>query len=212
MVNQFEYDDAWSWEMYEKLLGDVLPQWSKRGTGLVEFRGNSQFAQLVQRKAHVDLAMQLLNGVLGIDWKCVRFPRLPNGEPRYSHWQDFLFEEMSCTIPGQEAQGWGIASTADMVLWAQASLDQTSVNCWPLPLKRWRAWVHKHRAALVVTDIENMIGGRALWTRCLKTPIQKVCRDLRIEGFRVDVGGLQSSLWGKPELRFNPDGSVTRLV
>jgi hypothetical protein len=207
-MNRFQYDDAWSWAMYEKFLGDVLPQWSRQGRSLVAFRGNSAFAQFVQRQAHVDLAMELLDGALGIDWKCVRFPRLPSGEPRYSHWEAFLFEEMSCTIPGQEKQGWGVTSKADMILWAQATLDETAVSCWPLPLKRWRAWVHKNRTKLATTMVENRIDGRPLWTRCLKTPISSVCRDLKIVGFRVDADGLISDLWGMPELRFLPNGTV----
>ena len=211
--NELQFDDEWSWGMYEKLFGSYLAQWSRHGRSLVAFRGNSKFVQFVQRKAHVDLAMELLDGVLGIDWKCVRHPRKKTGEPHYSHWQDFLFELMSCTIPGQEAQGWGINSTAELILWAQASLDEKSANCWPIPLKPWRAWIHKHREQLEVTDIENIIDGRALWTQCLKTPIQRLCRDLKIEGFRVDEGGLvtEYDLLGKTELRFHPDGRVDVL-
>jgi hypothetical protein len=60
-------------------------------------------------------------------------------------------------------------------------------------------------------NIENVIDGRPLWTRCLKTPIGKVCRDLKVEGFRVDLGGLISDLDGKPELRFALDGTVEVL-
>jgi hypothetical protein len=207
-----KYDDAWSWEMYEKFLGNVLPQWTRQGRGLVAFRGNSAFVQYVQRQAHVDLAMELLNGVLGIDWKCVRYPHF-DGAPGNRHWDDFLFEMMSSTIPGHEAQGWGINSTADMVLWAQASLREDSVTCWPLPLKRWRAWVARHHAELTEVKIENIIDGRPLWTVCLKTPITRVCRDLNVFNFRVDVDGLvvDGDLFGIRKFRFLPDGTVQQF-
>jgi hypothetical protein len=47
-----------------------------------------------------------------------------------------------------------------------------------------------------------VIDGHELWTKGRLAPIDRVCRDLRVEGFRVDDEGLISDLWGKPLLRF----------
>jgi hypothetical protein len=205
-MNELEFDDDWSDRMFDKLLANILQRSSYRGR-MVTVKCDSDIGNMIQRKAHVDLVMQVLGGSIAIDWKFVRFPRSKkDGSPGDRHWRDIFFEEMSCTIPGQEAQGWGIISIADVLLWCQASLDENSANCWPFPLRPLRTWVAKKRSSLARRRVKNIINGRALWTEGLLVPIQSVCRDLQVEGFRVDLGDLVSDLYGSPELQFFPGG------
>jgi hypothetical protein len=205
-MNELEFDDDWSDRMFDKLLANILQRSAYRGRMAV-VKCDSLIGHMIQRKAHCDLVMQVLGGSIAVDWKFVRFPRnRKDGSPGNWHWRDIFFEEMSCTIPGQEAQGWGISSIADILLWCQASLDEDSANCWPFPLRRLRAWIVKNRRGLAQRRVKNIINGRALWTEGLLAPIGDICRDLQVEGFRIDLGDLVGDLWGNPELQFFPGG------
>jgi hypothetical protein len=163
---------------------------------------NSAIAKLIQHQAHADMVVETPTGVIGVECKLVRYPRHLDGAPSYRHWRDFFLEMWSCSIPGQKVKGWMATSTANVLLWGQVSLLEDSVNCWPLPFGPLRAWTKQHYFELPRRTVPNVINGRALWTTGRLAPIDRVCRDLKVDGFRVDLDGLVSTLWGKPLLRF----------
>jgi hypothetical protein len=130
----------------------------------------------------------------------VRFP-YSNGEPARFHWRDLFLETYSATKP-REVPGWMATSRADVLLWGQVSLKEDSVNCWAFPFARLKAWTRAHWDELPEREVPNVIDGFAHVTRGVLASINKVCRDLKVEGFRVDHTGLISDLFGKPLLRF----------
>jgi len=200
-LNELELDDLWQRSVFDRLLEPVLRQSAYRNQ-IVFADIKNPVAAMMQRLAHVDAIVQLPDGTMSLEIKLVRYPRYPDGTPSFNHWRDFFLETWSCTVPGHESRGWLITSQADYLLWGQVSLNEDSVNCWPIPFARLRRWVGRHKRELPERQVPNRINDRELWTRGRLAPIAKVCRDCRIDGFRVDQGGLICDLWGKPLLHF----------
>jgi hypothetical protein len=201
-LNELQIDDAWQREVFDRLLAPVLREASYQGQ-IVFLDIASSVASLLQRRAHVDAVTQLpKGGTMSLEFKIVRWPGAREGRPSRLHWRDFFLETWSCSVPGCEQRGWLVTSSADILLYCQCAFDERSLDCFPLPLRRLRKWCGRHWAEMKKSAVENPIGGRLLWTRGKLAPISKVCRDLRVEGFRVDEGGLISDIWGKPLLPF----------
>jgi hypothetical protein len=199
-LNELELDDQWQRGVFARLLAPVLRDASFNG-GIVFAGHDSAVPKLLQHLAHVDAVVQLPTGDMALEFKLVRYPRRADGSPRSHHWSHFFLETWSCTVPDHETNGWMATSMADYLIWGQVSLRE-SINCWPLPLPQLRDWARRHWRELDEREVPNPINGRNLWTVGRLASIQHVCRDLKIEGFRVDDTGLISDLWGKPLLRF----------
>jgi len=201
-LNELEFDDLWQRSVFDRLLAPILHKYSYRNQ-IIFLDIATDVASLLQRRAHVDILAQLPHGkTMSIELKIVRWPGARQGRPGYTHWKDFFFETMSCSIPGREGKGWMHTSQADILLWCQCSLQEDALDCWPLPFSRLNTWFMRNILQLPERRVENIINGQPLWTIGRLAPILRVCRDLKIEGFRVNAGGLVTDLWGEPLLRF----------
>jgi hypothetical protein len=210
-LNEFELDDAWQRGVFDRLLRPVLREHAYEN-GIVFVDIASPVASMLQRQAHIDVLVQLPEAkMMSLEIKLVRFPGARQGSPGRYHWRDLFLETYSCTVPGHEARGWMATSKADILLWGQVSLNEDSINCWPLPFAPLRKWMRAHFYELPERDVPNVINGCALRTRGRLAPIQKLCSDLKIEGFKVNDSGIIADLWGKPLLHFNRDGNWTSL-
>jgi hypothetical protein len=200
-LNELERDDVWSRAVIDRLLKPLLRAHAFENQ--VHFIGkDSPVALLLQKTAHVDALVPLSNGGdLSLELKVVRWP-FRDGEPSSKHWSDFFLETMSCSVRGHEQQGWMITCQADFLLWCQCSLHEHVLKCWPLPMKRLRAWFFKNQASLPERSVRNPINGRDLWTIGRLASISKVCTELKVEGFYVTDTGLVCDLLGAPILRF----------
>lgn len=206
-LNELESDDAWQRGVFDRLLAPVLLKHSYRNQ-VVFLDIRSAVASLLQLRAHVDIVAQLPHGnTMSIEVKIVRWPGAKEGRPGYTHWRNLFLETWSNSVDRQK--GWMHTSQADILLWCQCSLDEDSLDCFPFPFSPLRTWFMRHVDELPERRVENKINGRALWTIGRLAPINKLCRELKTEGFRVNAAGLFTDLWGEPLLRFlqeRPDG------
>lgn len=200
-LNELELDDEWQRGVFNRLLRRVLQRATCEG-GIVFVDHDSDIAKVIQHQAHADIVVQIGSGTLSIEVKLVRWPRYPGGAPSYYHWPYFFLEMWSCTVPGHRTRGWMGTSKANILLWGQVAADENAVDCFPLPFGPLRDWTRRHWRELQQRYVRNTIDGRSLWTLGRLAPINKVCRDLKVEGFRVDEQGLVSTLWGRPLLPF----------
>jgi hypothetical protein len=195
-MNELEFDDAWSRSMFDKFLQRPLRQEAYLG-GIVFVDFANPVAKLLQRSAGVDILAQTQSGgTISADYKIVRAPAGPR------HWKCLFLEMYDCTTRGNEHKGWFCTSSADVLLWCQCAKNEDSLNCWPFPFNRLRQWTRLHYHELPERSVPNIIDSRALWTLGRLAPIEAICRDLKVEGFRVDETGLIRDLWGKPILGF----------
>jgi hypothetical protein len=205
--NELEQDDAWQRSVFDPLLRPVLKEHAHDGQIVFLDLITNQFAALVQKRAHLDIVAQLPNNAtMSIEVKIVRWPGAKEGRPGYTHWKDFFLEMWSSKIQGHEQAGWMTTSQADILLFCQCAQFEDFLDCFPLPFKRLRAWVNEHLPTLEVRHVPNPISGRLLWTEGVLAPITKICRDLKVDGFRVNKQGLITDLFGKPVLGFLTDG------
>ena len=201
-LNELQIDDAWQREVFDRLLAPVLREATYQGQ-IIFLDIATSVASLLQRRAHVDAVAQLpKGGTMSLEFKIVRWPQARQGRPARLHWGDFFLETWSCSVPGHEARGWLVTSLADILLYCQCSFDERSLDCFPLPLQRLRKWCAQHWEEMKKSTVDNPIDGRPLFTKGKLAPISKVCRALRVDGFRVDEDGVICDLWGKPLLSF----------
>jgi hypothetical protein len=199
-LNELQLDDLWQRGVFDKLLAPVLRDAAYKNQ-IVFLDIANPVADMLQRRAHIDAMAQLKSGTLSIEIKLVRYPQGYGG-----HWSHFFLETWSCSQPGHESKGWMATSMADVLLWGQVSKDEHFVVCWPLPFNSLRAWTRQHWKDLPERRVENRINGYALWTIGRLAPIKPLCRDLRIEAFKVNDDGLICDLFGKPILAFLQEG------
>jgi hypothetical protein len=201
-LNELESDDLWQRGVFDRLLAPVLREHSYRNQ-IVFIPFESPVAKMLQLRAGIDAVVQTPHGnMLSLEVKIVRWPGVREGQPSRTHWRDFFLETDSCTIPGREAKGWFLTSQAEILLWCQCSQREDVLRCWPLPFSPLRTWYMRNVLSLPERRVENRIDGRALWTIGRLASIDRVCRDLKIEGFRVTAEGLVTDLFGKPILGF----------
>jgi hypothetical protein len=93
-------------------------------------------------------------------------------------------------------------SQADILLWCQCALHEDWLDCFPLPLSRLRTWFLRHVDKMPEKKVPNIIDGRPLWTIGRLVEISRVCRRLKVEGFRLGENGAITDLFGKNDLRF----------
>jgi hypothetical protein len=200
--NELELDDAWQRGVFERLIAPVLEAHSYRNQ-IVFIDIRSPVAKMLQLRAHVDAVAQLPHGkMLSIEIKIVRWPGVKEGRPSAYHWRDLFLETWSCSVGPNRQKGWMHTSAADVLLWCQCGVKEERLDCFPFPFSRLRAWFIRNVDRLPERRVANVIDGRALWSIGRLAPISTVCRDLRVEGFRVTDRGLISDLYGAPILRF----------
>ena len=199
--NELEIDDAWQRDVFDRLLAPILQKHAYRNQ-VVFLDIASSIASLLQLRAHVDIVAQLpQGGTMSIEVKIVRWPGARNGKPGWCHWKDFFLETWSSSV-GEQKKGWMYTSQADILLFCQCALHEDRLDCYPMPFRRLRVWFARHADELPERKVENVIDGRPLWTIGRLAPISSVCRELKVEGFRVNDEGLISDLWGEPLLHF----------
>lgn len=200
--NELELDDIWQRGVFDRLLAPVLQEYSyKNQIVFIPFGG--AVSKMLQLRAHVDAVAQLPHGgMLSIEVKIVRWPGAKEGRPSYTHWKDFFLETWSCSVGPHRQKGWMHTSDANILLFCQCGAHEERLDCFPLPFSRLRTWFIRNVDRLPERKVTNRIDGRALWTIGRLAPISTVCRDLRVEGFRVNTDGVISDLYGKPILRF----------
>jgi hypothetical protein len=201
-MNELEAQDAWQRGMVNRLLKPVLR--ANAYEGQVHFFGcKSPVARLLQTQAHVDALVPLSNGGdLALELKMRRWPRSANGIPHAMDWPDFFLETWSCSIPGRGKQGWIITCQADFLLYCQCSAREDFVDCYPLHMRQLQRWFARNESTLKEQRVPNPINGTNLWTVGKLAPKSRLCRELRVEGFRVNQSGLISDLFGTPILWF----------
>lgn len=201
-MNELAHDDAWQRSVIERLLTPVLR--AQAFQGQVYFFGcNSQVTRLLQMRAHVDAIVPLSNGGdISLEVKLRRWPGVKSGPPRRYGWSDVFLETFSCSIPGSEAQGWLFTCQAEFLLYCFCSAREDKIDCYPFFLPRLRRWFFHHKDQLREQRVPNPINGRNLWSVGKLAPISKICRELKVEGFRIDAGGLICDLYGEPILGF----------
>jgi hypothetical protein len=196
-LNEFQLDDEWQRGVFNRLLAPVLMDTYSGHAIFIDY--GSPVAKMLQAQAHVDVIGQTAaGGMISTDVKIVRWPGAKEGRPSHYHWRDVFLETWSSTV--DKKAGWMKTAKGEFLLWCQCSLKEQWMDCYPFPFDSLRAWTRRHYRELQVRRVENRIDGRALWTEGVLAPIGKLCRDLRVEGFRVDQDGLISDLWGKPLL------------
>jgi hypothetical protein len=199
--NELESDDAWQRQVADRLLKPILRAHAFEGQ-MYFFGCSSPVSKLLQQCAHVD-AMTLSNGGdLSLELKIVRWPGVKHGKPAWCGYSAFFLETWSSSVPGYERQGWMTTCIADWLLYCFCSAREDRLDCYPFPMGKLRAWFFKHEKTLKESKVPNPINGRLLWTIGRLAPKTIVCRELRIEGFRVAQQGLVCDLFGKPHLDF----------
>jgi hypothetical protein len=201
-MNELEEQDAWQRGVVNRLLKPVLR--ANAYEGQIHFFGcKSPVARLLQTQAHVDALVPLANGGdMSLELKMRRWPRLSDGTPRATDWPDFFLETWSCSIPGHKKRGWIYTCLGEFLLYGQVSAREDFIDCYPLPTRRLQTWFARNESMLKEQRVPNPINGFNLWTIGKLAPKTKLCRELRVEGFRVDQSGLVSNLYGTPILWF----------
>jgi hypothetical protein len=138
--------------------------------------------------------------MLSLENKIVRWPGAKDGRPSQYHWKDAFLETWSCTIPGEEQEGWMSTSDADILLWCQCYPHEDRLDCFPIPFVRLKQWFQCYQHRFQERAVPNIIDGRALWTKGRLVPLEKICRRFEVEGFSVNAEGLIRDLWGEPIL------------
>jgi hypothetical protein len=200
-MSQFKVDDQWQQSIIDRFVKPVL---SNENT-IVFFGHESGIDRMAQHKAHVDAVVQMLRGSMSIEFKMRRWPRLANGTALQYDYPDFLLEVWSRTTGPSEykplEKGWLHASNIEWLLYGQVSFHEDFVDCWPLPFEQLKQWARKHWRELAECFSENWLNGTPYYSVSRLAPKLRVCRDLRIEGFRIQ-DGLIGDMYGKPLLRF----------
>jgi hypothetical protein len=194
--NELERDDQWSRQMFDRFLRKLLHAEAYQGQMIV-LGCSRPIAQFLQKRAGIDIIAQTPHGEITIDYKIVRWPEIKDRA-----YECFCIEDLSCSIPGHEQDGWIRTGQCDILLYCFESKDHSALRCHPLPFRDVQAWYAERWPDLPEYKHPNPINGRNLWTRGRLAPIKIIGKDLKLVSFRVMEDGLVTELWGKPILDF----------